>query len=171
MKCILLALLAAAPALGRAQAPADSLANGKAVELTEVTVKARRVVKTADGLKLFPTPEQIEAAADGYDLLKRLALPHVRIDEVMHTIEANELIGAVQVRIDGIVAAEHELMSLEMAAVEHRRDRTPRDALWRRRGDGGQYPHQYGRWRDGWRAALCSSLPPPYIIEAPPTSS
>lgn len=117
MKCILLALLAAAPALGRAQAPADSLANGKAVELTEVTVKARRVVKTADGLKLFPTPEQIEAAADGYDLLKRLALPHVRIDEVMHTIEANELIGAVQVRIDGIVAAEHELMSLEMAAV------------------------------------------------------
>ena len=105
-----------------AQEVADSVATDsvatREVQLNNVTVKAARVVDMVDGMKLFPSQEQLEASADGYSLLQKLMLPGVRVDEVMRTITAPEMIGSVQVRINDVPASTQDLLSLEMGAVQ-----------------------------------------------------
>ena len=104
MKSILLAIAASVSGIGFAQT--SPLANEKSVELSEVSIKADRIIKTADGFKLFPTVEQISSSTNGYDLIKHLSLPQIRVDEVMRTIKANDMIGSVQIRINNIIATE-----------------------------------------------------------------
>lgn len=94
-----------------AQEVADS------VMLGEVTVKADRVIRTAEGMKVIPSAGQLAASANGYSLLRRLSLPQIKVDEVMQTVSSNEMVGAVEVRINGIVASPHDMMSLDMKAV------------------------------------------------------
>ena len=84
----------------------------KEVKLEGVTVKAARVMKTVDGMKVFPSQAQLEASADGYSLLQKLSLPGIRVDEVMRTITAPEMIGSVQVRINDVPASTRDLLSL-----------------------------------------------------------
>ncbi|MBR1520133.1 MAG: hypothetical protein IJ635_02735 [Bacteroidaceae bacterium] len=105
-----------------AQETADSVATDSAatkeVQLEGVTVKAARVMKTVDGMKVFPSQAQLEASADGYSLLQKLSLPGIRVDEVMRTITAPEMIGSVQVRINDVPASTQDLLSLEMGTVQ-----------------------------------------------------
>lgn len=122
-----LLLLALFPLSGFAQA--DTLRADSAVTLGEATVRADRVVRTPDGFKLYPSAEQLAASADGYGLLQRLSLPQVQVDAVTQTIKANEMVGSVQVRINGIVAGVQDLQSLEIGSVrsvEYIRDPAPR---------------------------------------------
>lgn len=86
--------------------------DSKAVALQEVVVKGAKVVNRPDGMTLYPTEAQKGAAANGYDMLRMLALPNIRIDDTAHTIAAVNNKGEVQVRINGIVASRAELTAL-----------------------------------------------------------
>ncbi len=89
------------------------------VELQEVTVQGSKVVQRVDGLTIYPTRQQLESSTNGYSLLAKLTLPHLRIDPVMHTVTALSNLGGVQVRINDIVASKEDLLSLDMKAVRH----------------------------------------------------
>ena len=84
-----------------------------------VTVKGSKVVQRVDGQTIYPTRQQLESSTNGYSLLSKLTLPHLRIDPVMHTITALSNLGNVQVRINGIMASKEDLLALDMKAVQH----------------------------------------------------
>lgn len=90
----------------------------RTVELKEVKVEAARVVERADGRLYLPSARQKDASTNGYSLLAKVALPVVRIDEVMHTIVALDNRGAVQVRINGVVADKSDLLALNPKEVK-----------------------------------------------------
>lgn len=94
-----------------------SVSAQKEVELQEVTVKGSKVVQRVDGQTIYPTRQQLESSVNGYSLLSKLTLPHLRIDPVMHTITALSNFGNVQVRINDIVASKEDLLALDMKAV------------------------------------------------------
>ncbi len=91
----------------------------KEVELHEVTVQGSKVVQRVDGQTIYPTRQQLESSTNGYSLLSKLTLPHLRIDPVMHTITALSSLGSVQVRINDIVASKEDLLALDTKAVQH----------------------------------------------------
>ena len=91
----------------------------KEVVLKEVTVKGAKVVQRVDGQTIYPTRQQLEGSVNGYSLLSKLTLPHLRVDPVMHTITALSNLGEVQVRINDIDASKEDLLSLDMKAVQH----------------------------------------------------
>ena len=93
--------------------------NEKTVTLDEVTVKGARIVQKVDGQWIYPTKEQIEASPNGYSLLAKLALPHIRVDEAMNSITALTNLGTVQVRINDIVATREDLQTLDLLGIEH----------------------------------------------------
>ncbi|WP_288275659.1 hypothetical protein [uncultured Prevotella sp.] len=86
--------------------------------LHEVTVKGSKVVQRVDGQTIYPTRQQLESSPNGYSLLSKLTLPHLRIDPVMHTVTALSNLGSVQVRINDIVASKEDLLSLDMKAIQ-----------------------------------------------------
>jgi hypothetical protein len=91
----------------------------KEVELQEVTVQGSKVIERVDGQTIYPTRQQLKSSTNGYSLLSKLTLPHLRIDPVMHTITALSNLGSVQVRINDIVASKEDLLALDMKAVQH----------------------------------------------------
>lgn len=86
--------------------------------LQEVTVKGSKIVQRVDSQTIYPTRQQLESSTNGYSLLSKLTLPHLRIDPMMHTIIALSNLGSVQVRINNIVASKEDLLSLDMNAVK-----------------------------------------------------
>ncbi|MBQ4484744.1 MAG: TonB-dependent receptor [Prevotella sp.] len=90
----------------------------KEVSLGEVTVKGARRVQKVDGMWIFPSKQQLESSTDGYSLLSKLALPHIRVNEATNSIKALSNLGSVQVRINDIVATREDLLSLDMKAIE-----------------------------------------------------
>ena len=88
--------------------PADS-----ALTLQEVHVKAARVVTRNDGYIYFPSAKVKEAATNGYSLLGRIGLPHIRIDEIRHTITALNNFGSVELQLNGAKASQTEIISLD----------------------------------------------------------
>ena len=91
----------------------------KNVTLNEVTVKGPRVVQKVDGQWIYPTKQQIAASPNGYSLLAKLTLPHIRVDEAMNNITALTNLGTVQVRINDIVATREDLQTLDMQGIEY----------------------------------------------------
>ena len=91
----------------------------KTVTLDEVTVKGARIVQKVDGQWIFPTKQQIATSPNGYSLLAKLTLPHIRVDEAMNSITALTNLGTVQVRINDIVATREDLQTLDMQGIEH----------------------------------------------------
>ena len=90
----------------------------KSTTMQEVTVKAARTVQKIDGQWIFPSREQLESSSNGYSLLAKLALPHIRVDEALSSITALSSIGGVQVRINDVVASKEDLLGLDMAGVQ-----------------------------------------------------
>ena len=88
--------------------PTDS-----ALTLQEVHVKAARVVTRNDGYIYFPSAKVKEAATNGYSLLGRIGLPHIRIDEIRHTITALNNLGSVQLQLNGAITTQTEIISLD----------------------------------------------------------
>ena len=94
-------------------APNDS------VQLQEVVVRGARVVNRTDGKLLFPSEEMTKSATSGYNLLKMLPLPNVKVDDISESITAaNSLVGAVQVRINDVEASTADIQSLQPREVE-----------------------------------------------------
>lgn len=91
----------------------------KEVELQEVTVLGAKVVGRVDGQTIYPTRQQLNSSTNGYSLLSKLTLPHLRVDPVMHSITALSNLGSVQVRINDIVASKEDLLALDMKAIRH----------------------------------------------------
>ena len=87
--------------------------------LQEVTIQSSKIVQRVDGQTIYPTRQQLECSTNGYSLLSKLTLPHLRIDPVMHTITTLSNLGSVQVRINDIVASKEDLLALDMKAVQH----------------------------------------------------
>lgn len=87
--------------------------------LREVTIRGSKVVQRVDGQTIYPSRQQLEGSTDGYALLSKLTLPHLRVDPVMHTVTALSNLGNVQVRINDIVASKEDLLALDMKAVQH----------------------------------------------------
>ena len=88
--------------------PTDS-----ALTLQEVHVKAARIITRNDGYIYFPSAKVKENAANSYSLLGRIGLPHIRIDEIRHTITALNNLGSVQLQLNGAKASQTEIISLD----------------------------------------------------------
>ena len=86
--------------------------------LQEITIKGSKVVQQVDGQTIYPTRQQLESSTNGYSLLSKLTLPHLRVDPVMHTVTALTNLGEVQIRINNIIASKEDLLALDMKAVE-----------------------------------------------------
>ena len=99
-------------------ATAQDKSEAKEVELKEVTVKGARTIQRTDGQWIYPTRQQLEASTNGYTLLAKLTLPHLRVDPTMHTIVALSNSGSVQIRINDMVASQQDLLSLDVKAVQ-----------------------------------------------------
>lgn len=95
-------------------APADST-----LTLQEVHVKAARIITRNDGRVYFPSAKAKEAAANSYSLLGRIGLPHVRIDEIKHTVTALNNLGTVQLRLNGAIASQTDIISLDPKTILH----------------------------------------------------
>lgn len=91
----------------------------KNVSLNEVTVQGARKIQKVDGQWIYPTKQQIENSPNGYSLLAKLSLPHIRVDEAMNSITALTNLGTVQVRINDIIASREDLQTLDMQGVDH----------------------------------------------------
>ena len=113
MKRLLFCLLAACALTSAAQ---DT---EKTITLDEVTVKGARTIQKVDGQWIYPTKQQIESSANGYSLLAKLTLPHIRVDEAMNSITALTNLGTVQVRINDVIATREDLQTLDMQGVDH----------------------------------------------------
>ncbi len=94
-----------------AQTANDSIA------LKEVVVKAARIINRVDGQQIFPSEVQKLRSHSSFSLLGKLSLPNIRIDEMAHTISAIDQRGAVQVRINGIIANMRDVQALDVATV------------------------------------------------------
>lgn len=110
---VLLAMLTSPELKAQTDAPNDS------VQLDEVVVRGARVVNRTDGKLIFPSEEMTKSATSGYNLLKMLPLPNVKVDDINESITAaNSLIGAVQVRINDVEASTADIQSLQPREVE-----------------------------------------------------
>ena len=83
------------------------------VQLREVEVTASRVINRADGRSYVPSEAQRANAVSGWSLLRKLALPAIRIDEASQTATAMDNKGEVQVRLNGILATKADLQALD----------------------------------------------------------
>lgn len=120
MKRLLFCLLAACSLTSAAQVDySEHQSSEKSVTLDEVTVKGARTIQKVDGQWIYPTKQQIENSANGYSLLAKLTLPHIRVDEAMNSITALTNLGTVQVRINDIIASREDLQTLDMQGIDH----------------------------------------------------
>ncbi len=87
------------------------------VTLGEVVVKGARVVRRVDGKTLFPTETEKKHSHSGYSLLKNLALPDIRIDELSRSVQSISNRGEVQIRINDIAANTNDLQAIDVAAI------------------------------------------------------
>ena len=98
---------------------AQTVVHNDSVQLDEVVIRGARVVNRTDGKLLFPSEEMTKSATSAYNLLKMLPLPNVKVDDISESISAaNSLVGAVQVRINDVVATSADIQSLQPRVVE-----------------------------------------------------
>ena len=120
MKRLFFCLLAVCALSSAAQVDdGEHQSSEKAVTLDEVTVNAARTIQKVDGQWLYPTKQQIENSANGYSLLAKLTLPHIRVDEAQNSITALTSLGTVQVRINDIIASREDLQTLDMQGIDY----------------------------------------------------
>ncbi|MDE5631860.1 MAG: TonB-dependent receptor, partial [Muribaculaceae bacterium] len=117
-----------------------------AIELNEVTVKAKSVIRTPDGMILIPDREQTRHSASGYDLVRNLMIPGVSVNVAEGKVDA--LGGAVSLYIDGQPAEAREVRQLRPADVariqymetptgRYAGDRTAINFILKKRDSGG----------------------------------
>ena len=98
--------------------PLFSQVQDSTITLSEVVVKASKVINKTDGKIIFPSEEQKSSSMNGYGILQKLNLPNIRVDAINHTLTALDLRGSVQVRVNGIVADTEKLLSLNPSLVQ-----------------------------------------------------
>ncbi len=101
-----------------ANAQQGPVTNDSTLQLREVEVKAARIISRADGMLYIPSEQQKEASGNGYDLLGRLSMPMIRVDEVKHSVSSVDN-KSVQVRLNGRLATMADLLSLAPGLVRN----------------------------------------------------
>lgn len=112
MKNKLLATLATMTFCATAAAQTDSLAVDTTLTLGEVTVNGMRTIQKADRTLFLPTKKMARSSANGYDLLKLMMLPGIKVDPVQQTISSLRG-GGVQVRINDVKAGTQDILALQ----------------------------------------------------------
>ena len=108
----LLATLAAMTLCTAAAAQTDSLAVDTTLTLGEVTVNGMRTIQKVDRTLFLPTKKMARSSANGYDLLKLMMLPGIKVDPVQQTISSLRG-GGVQVRINDVKAGTQDILALQ----------------------------------------------------------
>lgn len=103
--------------VGIAICPTLLVAQEQEVRLSEVEIQAASVIETEDGRLIYPSEAQTQASTSSYNLLERLALPNLRIDETSHSVSVIDQRGGVQIRINGIPAGVAEMLTLNPKSV------------------------------------------------------
>ena len=85
--------------------------NEASTELSEVVVEGDAVIQKVDRQILLPNKEQLGASSDGMSLLQNLQIPRIVVNPADNTVKtlANQ---DVQLRINGIVASNSEVMAI-----------------------------------------------------------
>ena len=112
MKNKLLTTLAAITFCATAAAQTDSLAVDTTLTLGEVTVNGMRTIQKADRTLFLPTKKMARSSANGYDLLKLMMLPGIKVDPVQQTVSSLRG-GGVQVRINDVKAGTQDILALQ----------------------------------------------------------
>ncbi|MCH5228103.1 MAG: hypothetical protein J1F16_09885 [Muribaculaceae bacterium] len=112
---LLLTTLLIVPALCRAQQEEfpDSAAT---YQLEEVSVQAARVIRKADMDVYHPSQESVNLSSNGLQLLTKVMIPSVFVDEVMGTVKAQGQ--NVQLRINGRIATVEQVRNLQPESVK-----------------------------------------------------
>ena len=101
-------------AAGFSLAPAeDSI---PAYNLEEVTVEAARVIRKADMDVYHPSESTVDNSANGIQLINRLSIPALYVDEVMGKITAAG--SEVQLRINGRTATVEQVRNLQPESIK-----------------------------------------------------
>jgi hypothetical protein len=82
------------------------------VNLNEFVVETDRRIKRIDKQIIFLTQTQRETSFSGYEILNKLALPGIKMDENFHTISNWVSSGIVQLRINNVIASDEEIIAL-----------------------------------------------------------
>ena len=77
------------------------------LHLNEVVVKAARVIHKVDRDIILPNAKIKENSSNGYDLLRKLHLPNLKVNEAQQSISS--YLGGVQVRINDIKATVQDI--------------------------------------------------------------
>ncbi len=97
--------------------PADSI--DRQITLDGVEVRGAKIVNTIKGQNIYPTANQLRHSSDGYALLARLALPGIMVKPQEHTVSVPDVYGAVQLRINDVIATEQDLLAIDMKSVKY----------------------------------------------------
>lgn len=81
------------------------------LHLKEVVIKAARVIHKIDRDIILPSAKIKENSSNGYDLLRNLKLPNIKVNEVQQSISS--FLGGVQVRINDIKATVQDILALQ----------------------------------------------------------
>ena len=81
------------------------------LHLSDVVVKAARVIHKVDRDIILPTAKIKENSSNGYDLLRKLHLPNLKVNEAQQSISS--YLGGVQVRINDIKATVQDVLALQ----------------------------------------------------------
>ena len=108
----LLTTLAAVAFCATASAQTDTLAVDTTLVLGEVTVNGMRTIQKVDRTLFLPTKKMARSSANGYDLLKLMMLPGIKVDPVQQTISSLRG-GGVQVRINDVKAGTQDILALQ----------------------------------------------------------
>lgn len=95
------------PAVAIAQESTDTIT---AQTLDEIVIQAPKVIRKADMDVLYPSKSAVENSKNGMQLINKLMIPSLTVNDVMGSISASGQ--AVQVRINGRVATVEQLRTL-----------------------------------------------------------
>ena len=93
------------------KAVSDSLKTDTVFNLKEVTVSGARIIQKVDRQVILPTQTIVKHSTNGYDLLKKLMIPTLSVDEVQHAISSSA--GSVQIRINDVKANQSDILALQ----------------------------------------------------------
>lgn len=89
----------------------DSSKIDTTLQLGEVKITAARVIHKVDRDILLPSQKIVKSSTNGYDLLKKLKLPNIKVNESQQSITS--FLGGVQVRINDIKASVQDILALQ----------------------------------------------------------
>ena len=81
------------------------------LHLNDVVIKAARVIHKVDRDIIQPNAKIKENSSNGYDLLRKLHLPNLKVNEAQQSISS--YLGGVQVRINDIKATVQDILALQ----------------------------------------------------------